>query len=157
MVRISNLIVLILSIVLLSCTGENEKKITADLVKNPITASGTDKSIDMPEITFVASNSDNPQFHDFGVVIQGEVVIHTFQFKNTGSEDLIIRSISSTCGCTVPTYTKKPIAPGESGKVEVSFSSAGRKGRQHKAVTVLTNGQPASQKLEIEANIVVPN
>jgi len=157
MIRISTISIALLSLALLGCSNGNDSKITADIVKNPISASGTDKSVKMPEITFYSNNSDNPQFHDFGVVIQGELVVHTFTFKNTGSEDLIIRDINSTCGCTVPTYTKKPVAPGETGKIEVSFSSSGRKGRQHKSITVLTNSQPASVKLDIEANVVVPN
>lgn len=155
--RISKISIALFSLVILGCSGNNENQITADIVKNPISGTGMDKSVKMPEITFYANNSDNPEFHDFGVIIQGELVVHTFTFKNTGSKDLIIRDISSTCGCTVPTYTKKPIAPGQTGKIEVSFSSAGRKGRQHKSISVLTNSQPASVKLNIEANIVVPN
>jgi hypothetical protein len=156
MIRLSGFIFLL--IFAFSCNNESNKdKVTSDLVKNPISANGNDNSIKMPEITFIDRNSDNPQYFDFGVIIQGEVVVHTFNFKNTGNADLVIRSTSSTCGCTVSSYTEKPVAPGETGKVDVTFSSSGRSGRQHKAVTVLTNAQPASKQLVIEANVVVPN
>ncbi|PLX19854.1 MAG: hypothetical protein C0599_10155 [Salinivirgaceae bacterium] len=156
MIRLSGFIFLL--IFAFSCNSDgNKDKVTSDLVKNPISANGSNSSIQMPEITFIDSNTDNPQYFDFGVIIQGEVVVHTFKFKNTGNADLIIRSTSSTCGCTVSSYTEKPIAPGDSGKVDVTFSSSGRSGRQHKAVTVLTNAQPASKQLVIEANVVVPN
>lgn len=156
MIRISGLI--FLALFAFSCnSGEKENKVTSDLVKNPISGNGSNQSMDMPEISFIDPNSDNPLYFDFGVIIQGEVVVHTFKFKNTGNDDLIIRSTSSTCGCTVSSYTKKPISPGETGKVDVTFNSSGRSGRQHKSVTVLTNAQPASKKLVIEANVVVPN
>lgn len=156
MIRISGII--LLTIFALACNSSaKQNEVSSDLVKNPISANGNDESIEMPEITFLDSNTDNPQYFDFGVIIQGEVVVHTFKFKNTGNADLIIRSTSSTCGCTVSSYTQKPIAPGETGKVDVTFNSSGRSGRQHKVVTVLTNAQPASNKLVIESNVVVPN
>lgn len=156
MIRISGIIFLI-AFAFACNSGADKGEVTSDLVKNPISANGKNDNMAMPEITFFDSNTDDPQYFDFGVIIQGEVVVHTFKFKNTGNADLIIRSTSSTCGCTVSSFTKKPIAPGETGKVDVTFTSAGRSGRQHKAVTVLTNAQPSSQQLVIEANVVVPN
>ncbi|MFO7862690.1 MAG: DUF1573 domain-containing protein [Salinivirgaceae bacterium] len=153
----SYLLIMVLAIALMGCSSKENKKTSAEMVKNPISGKGVDESVKMPELTFIDEDSDNPQFHDFGVLIQGETVVHTFKYKNTGNTDLIIRSTSSTCGCTVPNYTKEPLAPGEVGKIDVAFASAARKGRQHKAITVLTNAQPASKKLVIEANVVVPN
>jgi hypothetical protein len=156
MIRLAGIILLAAFIV--ACNSNAEvNKVNSDLVKNPVSAKGNDESIDMPEITFLDSNTDNPLYFDFGVIIQGEIVVHTFKFKNTGNADLIIRSTSSTCGCTVSSFTKKPLAPGETGKIDVTFNSSGRSGRQHKSVNVLTNAQPASKKLVIEANVVVPN
>jgi|SRR6056297_2181878 len=155
MIRITGLIFIIL--LAFGCNSGDKETVTADMVKNPVSGKGNDQNAKMPEITFVDENSDKPQYFDFGVIIQGELVVHTFRFKNTGNTDLVIRSTSSTCGCTVSSYTKEPISPGGTGKIDVTFASAGRKGRQHKAVTVLTNAQPASKKLVIEANVVVPN
>ncbi len=151
-------VLLIAVLISFSCNNESsDDKVTSEIVKNPVSGQKNNSNMAMPEITFYGENTDNPQYFDFGVIIQGEVVVHTFKFKNTGNADLIIRSTSSTCGCTVSSYTKKPIPPGGEGKVDVTFSSSNRKGRQNKAVTVLTNAQPASRQLVIEANIVVPN
>jgi hypothetical protein len=156
MIRLSGIILLV--VFAFACnSGSDQDKVTSDLVKNPISANGNNEDVAMPEITFFDNNTDKPTYFDFGVIIQGEIVVHTFKFKNTGNADLIIRSTSSTCGCTVSSFTEKPVAPGETGKVDVTFSSSGRSGRQHKAVTVLTNAQPASKQLVIEANVVVPN
>ena len=51
--------------------------------------------------------------YDFGDVKQGKNVSHSFVFQNTGNQPLIIKSAKGSCGCTVPKYSKKPIAPGQ--------------------------------------------
>ncbi|MGB0864187.1 MAG: DUF1573 domain-containing protein, partial [Saprospiraceae bacterium] len=64
----------------------------------------------------------NEEF-DFGTVNEGEKVKHTFKFKNTGKEPLIISNAKGSCGCTVPKWPREPIAPGASGDVVVEFNS----------------------------------
>ncbi len=93
---------------------------------------------------------------DFGIIVQGEKVAHTFEFTNSGGADLVISDASSTCGCTIPSYSKKPIKPGEKGNIEVVFDSAGRTGSQSKSVRILTNAQPNTVELEVSAEIFVP-
>ncbi len=128
----------------------NNSIVSADLVTNPTTASGEKVKNKLPVMEFQTNK------HDFGLIMQGEKVSHTFKFKNTGGSDLIISSASSTCGCTVPNYSKKPIKPGEEGKVEVVFDSTGKKGSNHKAVKLLTNAQPNTIELKISAEVYVP-
>ena len=80
--------------------------------------------------------------HDFGDVIQGEKVEHTFKFRNTGTEPLIITNVQVTCGCTIPKgWARDPIAPGQPGEITISFNSAGRHGRNNKVVTVVSNAK----------------
>jgi hypothetical protein len=76
---------------------------------------------------------------DFGVISQGDTIRHTFTFQNNGTAPLNILSARGSCGCTVPTYSKTAVAPGESGKVDVKFNSAGKLGGQNKTVTLITN------------------
>jgi len=104
----------------------------------------------MPQITFTEDE------HDFGKVIQGEKVTFSFRFKNTGDGDLIIADVSSSCGCTVPKFTKEPISPGSDGTILVTFDSNNRKGFQNKTVTVVSNTQPNTKVLKIKAMIIVP-
>ncbi len=92
--------------------------------------------------------------YDFGKLIQGEKVSYTFKFKNTGDGNLIIENTRTSCGCTVPEYTEKPIAPGENGEMKITFNTTGKLGKQHKTITILSNTEP--YELLITANVVLP-
>ena len=76
---------------------------------------------------------------DFGQVKDGEIVRHTFSFKNDGKNPLVIQRAKASCGCTVPTWTKEPIAPGETGEIAVEFNSKNKAGMQSKTITVTGN------------------
>jgi hypothetical protein len=80
---------------------------------------------------------------DFGTVTEGEIVSHTFKFKNTGSEPLIVSDAKGSCGCTVPSKPTAPIAPGESGEITVQFNSKAKKGPRNQKVTITANTNPA--------------
>ena len=58
--------------------------------------------------------------HNFGSFEESNPVQKaTFTFTNVGNKPLIINQAIASCGCTVPSYTKKPIAPGEKGQISV--------------------------------------
>ncbi len=147
-----SVIIIIVFIGSLSCTNKKSDKIaiSTDLIENPITASGKSDISVLPVIKF------NKEQHDFGLILQGEKVSYTFKFKNIGKGELIVKDVSSTCGCTVPKFSKEPIASGGSGKIEVIFDSNNRSGRQVKTITVWTNCQPNQTKLQIVSEIVLP-
>ncbi len=128
-----------------SCGGE--KKIDTDLINNPISADNVNPE-KLPILTF-----EENEF-DFGDIVQGQEVRHKFKFKNTGKTDLIITDATGSCGCTVPSYPKKPIRPGESGEIEVVFNSAGRSGAQEKSVSIYANTQPNVTVIKIKTNII---
>ena len=90
--------------------------------------------------------------YDFGFIMQGDTVQHDFYFKNVGNDDLVIKRVEPSCGCTVPIYPKEPIAPGEDGKVSVTFKSAGKLGRQIPTIKVITNYRRAI-KLELKGYV----
>jgi hypothetical protein len=139
--------------VLEGCNHKNHKQgnpISGENISNPIVANNPADASGLPKIQF-----ENVE-HDFGIILQGEKVSHSFKFKNTGKQDLIVKDASASCGCTVPKFTSQPIAPGEQGEIEVVFNSANRTGRQVKTVTVWTNCQPDQVKLQITSEIVVP-
>ncbi|MBK5202932.1 MAG: DUF1573 domain-containing protein [Prolixibacteraceae bacterium] len=81
---------------------------------------------------------DSKRF-DFGNLNQQGVVSHKFIIKNTGKNNLIIRRIKTSCGCTVVTPGKKIIAPDEEVPLMVKFNPRGKDGRQIKAITVISN------------------
>ncbi len=137
--------------IVLSCNNSNkQEKLSSDLVNNPITADGNVDTSMMPKFKF------NEEIHEFGKIMQGEVVSYAFKFKNIGKSDLLIMSAKASCGCTVPEYPQMPIKPGEEGVIRVTFNSDGRKGIQSKTVTILANTQPNVKELKITADVTVP-
>lgn len=105
----------------------------------------------IPQIEF------DVESHDFGDIIQGEVVSYTFFYENAGEGGLLITSASATCGCTIPNYSKEPLTPGERGKLEVVFDSKGKIGAQNKSIAIRTNGTPARKILNIHVDVISNN
>lgn len=140
---------MIAGMLLAGCNNNDGKKIPSDVVNNPNTATGK-QSGKKTAITF------DKMSHDFGQVIEGEVVSYHFKFENTGKSDLIIANVSSSCGCTVTDYPEEPIKPGKEGTLEVTFDSNRRSGFQNKKITVLTNAQPSETVLSIKAKVIRP-
>lgn len=99
------------------------------------------------------------QTHEFGDIMQGDKVDHTFYFTNTGNEPLIITNVQVQCGCTTPKgWPREPIEPGGKGELTVSFNSAGKIGRQNKTVTVISNAvNPEGNQLSFTTNILSKN
>jgi hypothetical protein len=95
--------------------------------------------------------------HDFGKVVEGEKISYVFSFENKGIYDLVISSATTTCGCTVPTYDKKPIVPGAAGTLEVVFDTSGREGMQTKTITVKSNASTPVVLLKITAEVITSN
>lgn len=91
--------------------------------------------------------------YDFGTVPEGEKVRHTYKFKNTGSEPLVLSNASGSCGCTVPEWPREPIAPGASGEIIVEFNSQGKAGDRNQKVTVTANTNPAQTILSLKGKV----
>ena len=143
--------ILILGLSLVSCSSKsNSTDLPAGVVTNPNTAEGMPDKNALPVISF------EKDFHDFGKLISGEQVTYSFKFTNTGKSLLVISSVSTSCGCTVSTFPRQPIKPGEGATIDVSFDSNGRHGLQSKSVTVFTNTQPPTTVLRIKASVVEP-
>ncbi|MEI7663567.1 MAG: DUF1573 domain-containing protein [Bacteroidota bacterium] len=124
--------------------------ISTDVVNNPNSASGKPNSGSLPSIKF-----DDIE-HDFGRIIEGETVSYSFNFKNTGKSDLLIAEVSTSCGCTVPSYPRTPIRAGETGTIKVAFNSNGKRGYQNKNILVVSNTQPNTTVIRIKAQVVNP-
>jgi hypothetical protein len=92
--------------------------------------------------------------HDFGTIKAGEKVEHTYKFTNAGTADLIISDAKASCGCTVPSYTKDPVKPGQSGEIKVAFNSAGKSGNTQKTVTLTLNTEKGTETLNFKANVI---
>ncbi|MCH2020839.1 MAG: DUF1573 domain-containing protein [Saprospiraceae bacterium] len=91
--------------------------------------------------------------HDFGTIKAGNSVSYTYKFKNTGNIPLQITNAKGSCGCTVPKWPKAKIEPGDEGEILVTFNSKGKKGHQHKSITITANTNPTATRLYIKATI----
>lgn len=80
---------------------------------------------------------DNKVF-DFGTIKQGDKAEHVFKLTNNGKTDLIIRNVRASCGCTAVKHDNV-IKPGGTTNVSVVFNSRGKRNRQNKSITVITN------------------
>ena len=89
---------------------------------------------DKAEIKFVTEEID------YGTIKQGADGVRVFEFKNTGKAPLVISGASSSCGCTVPSWPKEPIAPGASCKIEVKYDTT-RVGQIAKTILVNSNAK----------------
>lgn len=96
--------------------------------------------------------------HDFGNIPEkGDPVTCEFEFTNTGDEPLVIISANASCGCTKPEIPKKPIKPGKTGKIKVTYLPMGRPGEFNKTVRVRTNAKrPKTISLQI-SGVVIPD
>lgn len=75
----------------------------------------------------------------------------TFTFTNIGKAPLVLNQVVASCGCTVPHYDKKPIAPGQKGTIEVTYSGKGMfPGHFKKSIIVRSNGKIEATRLYIE-------
>ncbi len=136
-----------------SCKPKDQgsSTISTDVINVPSTASGKPALPgSAPAMVF------NEEKHDFGRITQGEKVSYSFVFKNTGGSDLVISSAQGSCGCTVPTYPKGAVKPGQESKIDVVFNSEGKSGMVEKTVTLVTNCNPSTRVLTITSIINVP-
>lgn len=91
---------------------------------------------------------------DFGELPEGPKVETEFKFTNTGNAPLIITNAKGSCGCTVPTWPKEPVLPGEEGLIKVVYNTARRVGPFTKTVTLTTNSEVPTKVIKIRGTVV---
>ncbi len=92
---------------------------------------------------------------DYGTIEQGADGVREFKFTNTGKEPLIISNARGSCGCTVPTWPKEPIKPGESSVIKVKYDTK-RLGAINKSVTITSNASTPTKVVRIKGKIIAP-
>lgn len=146
--------------IMMSCQSEtandNAKQAASEAVKAAATtaqAAGDAVQNAVPTGPSTSIDFKSGLEYDFGTIDEGEVVSHVFEFKNTGSEPLLLTDAKGSCGCTVPDWPKTPIAPGETGEIEVKFNSQGKGGARNQKVTLTANTNPQQTFLYLKGNV----
>lgn len=147
----------LLLLLLCACAPERDPAVSetpeavdgnAALIRNPV-------ATPVPEDTNrVARMEFDEAAYAFGEVRAGTTVSHDFTFTNTGKVPLLITDARSTCGCTVPSYPKEPVAPGETATIRVRFDTTNKQGRQRKPITLTANTYPSLTTIYVEGTVL---
>jgi hypothetical protein len=103
----------------------------------------------LPAITFKETE------FDFGTINYGASGTHEFQFKNTGKEPLIVSNVGTSCGCTVPDWTKDPVNKNKTGVITATYDTK-RIGPFTKTLTVTSNAKNTPVTLTIKGTVKAP-
>lgn len=137
------LIVVCILCTLFSCDIRNNRD------KSELQASGKNRHFnDSTSVQMIDS------VYNFGKVTDGENVVFSYRFRNTGTKPLVVSSATASCGCTVPEKPEEPIKPGETGFLKVVFNSKGRVGPVRKEVNVVSNAYPQFPVLQLIGEVV---
>lgn len=107
-----------------------------------------------PAITFESMK------HDFGNIREAKGPVNcSFAYKNTGNAPLVIITVTTPCDCTTSEFSPRPLAPGKSGKINITFDPKGRSGEFSSIITVRTNipgpgGKKKKETLTISGNVI---
>ncbi len=166
-INMSLLTALFGALLLTACNNSLEERVSvlenkiAEMEDRGVVSSpqATTLRVNQPEASGDVAVSGMPKFqfaeetHDFGTIKEGEVVEHTFKFKNVGDAPLIIQNATASCGCTVPDPPKEPILPGKENEIKVKFDSQNKPGMQNKTITITANTEPSVTRLYIKSNV----
>jgi len=90
----------------------------------------------------VAASQDSIIFassvHDYGTIVQASDGTCEFKFTNKGKAPIVLNDVKASCGCTVPEWTRTPVAPGEKGTIKVTYNT-NNVGAFSKSITVNSN------------------
>lgn len=140
--------IITLSIALLAFTFTNAQETTKSTKSTKKTTAAALPKVEGAGMAYVSETID------YGTIAQNADGKREFVFTNNGNKPLIITNASGSCGCTVPTYSKEPIAPGAKGVIGVKYDTA-RVGAFTKTVTITSNatGTP-SKTLTIKGTVL---
>tara|TARA_B100000959_G_scaffold79780_1_gene84955 strand:- start:6590 stop:7099 length:510 start_codon:yes stop_codon:yes gene_type:complete len=93
--------------------------------------------------------------YDYGVLEHNGNGDGEFIFTNNGTEALLIKNAKGSCGCTVPTWPREPIMPGETSRIGVKYAT-NRVGKFTKTITLTTNASKKPAILTIKGEVTPP-
>ena len=107
-----------------------------------------------------------PSALDFGKLYEPDSYTQQVTIRNTGDAELVLTTLASTCGCTVPrigdaqlvqskgTAIDVRIAPGESVIMDVTLNSFGKRDQVEQKVTITSN-DPDTPKAIVDVTAFV--
>ena len=129
------LISIVIAASLIACKNSDKKAVEKTLTQEEKEKAASDTA-NFTTIQWLDSTTTN-----LGKLTKDKSIEITYRFKNTGTKNLIIESVSAQCGCTIPEKPEKPFAPGEEGVIKAKFNGSG-KGTISKQIYVTANTNP---------------
>ncbi len=133
-------IALLVAVLLFTSIGFSQEKEKLNQTIDQSSANGPDISFDKV-------------VHDYGTLFKEGDGNCKFKFTNTGNEPLVLSTVRSSCGCTVPKWPREPILPGKSSVIDVKYDTR-RLGGINKSITVLSNAKTSSVILRIKGKVI---
>lgn len=91
--------------------------------------------------------------YDFGKIKEDSKGLFDIAFKNIGDSAIVVNKVRSSCGCTIPSWPRKPIEPGEEGVIKVQYNTS-LTGSFMKSVRIYSNAANSPVKLIVKGNVV---
>lgn len=137
----------IIGFAVLSCKDNAASKVNSTNIK---TAKARDAKMKkgMPVIAF------DKKAYEFGTINEGDKIDGSFTIYNKGKADLVITGARASCGCTVPSWPKDAIKPGDSAKLNFVFNSRGKRGKQNKSITLRTNTENIIEIIRLTGDVL---
>ena len=126
---------MVIAVSLIACKNSDKK-----VVEKTLTQEEKEKAV-IDTANFTTSQWLDSTTTNLGKLTKDKSIEITYRFKNTGTKNLIIESVSAQCGCTIPEKPEKPFAPGEEGVIKAKFNGSG-KGTISKQIYVMANTNP---------------
>ncbi len=105
------------------------------------------KNPNAPIITFDKTT------HNYGTIYEKSNGNVNFIYTNTGKEPLILNRVKSSCGCTIPKWSRQPLMPGETDTIKVHYDTK-RIGTFHKSIRVYSNATKPTIVLNIKGKVI---
>jgi hypothetical protein len=111
------------------------------------------EAADQPENPNAPVISFDKTEHDYGTFYQNGDGETFFVYTNEGKEPLILSRVKSSCGCTIPKWSRQPLLPGQSDTIKVKYDTK-RLGSFHKSITITSNAKTPTVVLKIKGKIL---
>ncbi|MGV6844607.1 MAG: DUF1573 domain-containing protein [Lutibacter sp.] len=141
------LLVLTVAFLAMSCKNNAAAKVKSENVKAAQQREAKTAG-EMPVIAF------NQRAYEFGTIHEGDKINGSFTIYNKGNSDLVISSAKASCGCTIPSWPKDAIKPGDSAQLKFVFNSRGKHGKQNKSITLNTNTNNVTEVIRLTGNVI---
>jgi len=118
-----------------------------------------ERKIEIQSVSLIVADSSyaemsfGSEIHDFGKSTKGDILKHTFTFKNTGSDTLVISKLEAQCGCTQAEISTQIIAPGESANIKVVLDTKTLDGLSVRKIIIFTNTKEGKKEISLTTEV----